>query len=96
MRAAYWRTGRPLQTLSYDPLEIRPIGPNQSIVDGQYILTGGGVPNRTGCSQPSGCALAQAGEWCTIIRPKARQVWNSNSPCPQKKVRAPSRPTRAR
>lgn len=48
MRAGYWRTGRPLQTLSYDHLEIRPIGPNQAIVTGQYILTGGGVPNRSG------------------------------------------------
>ena len=48
MRAGYWRTGRPLQTLSYDHLEIRPIGPNQAIVTGQYILTGAGMPNRTG------------------------------------------------
>ena len=48
MRAGYWKTGRPLQTLSYDHLEIRPIGPNQAIVTGQYILTGAGVPNRTG------------------------------------------------
>lgn len=48
MRAGYWRTGRPLQTLTYDHLEIRPIGPNQAIATGQYILTGGGVPNRTG------------------------------------------------
>jgi hypothetical protein len=48
MRAGYWRTGRPLQTLSYDHLEIRPIGPSQAIVTGQYILTGAGMPNRTG------------------------------------------------
>jgi ketosteroid isomerase-like protein len=48
MRAGYWRTGRPLQTLSFDHLEIRPIGPNQAIVTGQYILTGGGLTNRTG------------------------------------------------
>jgi ketosteroid isomerase-like protein len=48
MRAGYWRTGRPLQTLSFDRLEIRPIGPNQAIVTGQYILTGGGLTNRTG------------------------------------------------
>ena len=48
MRAGFWRTGRPLQTLSYDHLEIRPIGPDQAIATGQYILTGGGVPNRTG------------------------------------------------
>ncbi len=48
MRAGYWKTGRPLQMLSYDHLEIRPIGPNQAIVTGQYILTGAGVPSRTG------------------------------------------------
>jgi ketosteroid isomerase-like protein len=48
MRAGYWRTGRPLQTLTYDHLEIRPIGPNQAIVTGQYILVGEGVSNRSG------------------------------------------------
>ena len=48
MRAGFWRTGRPLQMLSYDHLEIRPIGPDQAIATGQYILTGGGRPNRTG------------------------------------------------
>jgi ketosteroid isomerase-like protein len=48
MRGGFWRTGRPAQTLTYDHLEIRPIGPNQAIVTGQYILTGAGLPNRTG------------------------------------------------
>ena len=48
MRAGFWRTGRPAQTLSYDHLEIRSIGPNQAIVTGQYILTGSAIPNRTG------------------------------------------------
>lgn len=48
MRAGFWRTGRPLQALSYDHLEIRPIGPDQAIATGQYILTGGGSPDRTG------------------------------------------------
>jgi uncharacterized protein (TIGR02246 family) len=48
MRAGFWRTGRPIQRLSYDHLEIRPIGPDQAIVTGQYILTGGGRPDRTG------------------------------------------------
>lgn len=48
MRAGFWRTGRPLQMLSYDHLEIRPIGPDQAIATGQYILTGGGRPDRTG------------------------------------------------
>ena len=48
MRAGFWRTGRPIQVLSYDHLEIRPIGPDQAVVTGQYILTGGGRPDRTG------------------------------------------------
>ena len=48
MRAGFWKAGRPAQTLSYDHLEIRPIGPSQAIVTGQYILTGAGLPNRTG------------------------------------------------
>ena len=48
MRAGFWRTGRPIQTLGYDHLEVRPIGPDQAIVTGQYILTGGARPDRTG------------------------------------------------
>jgi ketosteroid isomerase-like protein len=48
MRAGFWKTGRPAQVLRYDHLEIRPIGPSQAIVTGQYILTGAGLPNRTG------------------------------------------------
>ena len=48
MRAGFWRTGRPQQMLSYDHLEIRPIGPDQAIATGRYILTGGGRPDRTG------------------------------------------------
>ncbi|HKN58674.1 MAG TPA: nuclear transport factor 2 family protein [Gemmatimonadaceae bacterium] len=48
MRAGFWHTGRPVQLLSYDNLEIRPIGPDQAIVTGRYILTGGGQADRTG------------------------------------------------
>jgi ketosteroid isomerase-like protein len=48
MRGGYWRTGKPLQMLTYDHLEIRPIGPSQAVVTGQYILSGGGRPVRTG------------------------------------------------
>ena len=48
MRGGFWRTGRPLQSLSYDNLEIRPIGPDQAVATGRYILTGAGRPDRTG------------------------------------------------
>ena len=61
MRSGFWRTGRPLQSLSYDHLEIRPIGPDQAIATGQYILTGGGRPNRTG--------------WFTTIWVRTAQGW---------------------
>ena len=48
MRAGYWRTGRPLQVLHYEHLEIRPLGPDNALATGQYVLTGGGRPDRTG------------------------------------------------
>ena len=48
MREGFWKTGRPLQQLSYDHLEIRPLGPDHALATGQYILTGGGLPDRTG------------------------------------------------
>src|ERR1700716_434407 len=39
MRASFWKTGRPVQVLSYDHLEIRPLGANDALVTGQYILS---------------------------------------------------------
>jgi uncharacterized protein (TIGR02246 family) len=48
MRAGFWKTGRPAQQLHYEHLEIRPMGPDNALVTGQYVLTGGGLPNRTG------------------------------------------------
>lgn len=48
MRAGFWRTGRPLQQLHYEHLEIRPLGPDHALVTGQYVLRGAGRPDRTG------------------------------------------------
>jgi uncharacterized protein (TIGR02246 family) len=48
MRAGFWKTGRPLQALHYEHLEIRPLGPDHALVTGQYVLSGGGRPDRTG------------------------------------------------
>lgn len=48
MRDGFWKTGRPVQSLSYDNLEIRPLGGDHALATGRYILTGGGVPERTG------------------------------------------------
>jgi uncharacterized protein (TIGR02246 family) len=48
MRAGYWKTGRPAQALHYEHLEIRALGPDQALATGQYVLSGGGRPDRTG------------------------------------------------
>jgi ketosteroid isomerase-like protein len=48
MRGGFWRTGRPIQNLHFEHLEIRPLGPDHALVTGQYVLTGAGRPNRTG------------------------------------------------
>jgi ketosteroid isomerase-like protein len=48
MRAGFWKNGRPAQVLNYDHLEIRPLGANDALATGQYILSGNGLPERTG------------------------------------------------
>lgn len=48
MRAGFWSTGRPIQALHFEHLEIRPLGPDHALATGQYVLTGAGRPNRTG------------------------------------------------
>ena len=48
MREGFWRTGRPLQQLRYEHLAVRPLGREHALVTGQYVLSGGGHPDRTG------------------------------------------------
>jgi ketosteroid isomerase-like protein len=48
MRAGFWKTGRPTQVLSFDHLEVRPLGRNHALATGQFILSGNGLPQRTG------------------------------------------------
>jgi ketosteroid isomerase-like protein len=48
MREGFWKSGRPLQQLRYDHLEIRPLGGDHALATGQYILSGAGMPDRTG------------------------------------------------
>jgi uncharacterized protein (TIGR02246 family) len=48
MRAGYWKTGRPIQVLHYEHLEIRPLGADHALATGQYVLSGGGRPDKTG------------------------------------------------
>jgi ketosteroid isomerase-like protein len=48
MRAGFWRTGRPLQVLRYEHLEIKPLGRDYALATGQYVLSGADRPDRTG------------------------------------------------
>ncbi len=48
MRNGFWKTGRPLQQLRYEHVTVRMLGKANALVNGQFILTGGGRPDRTG------------------------------------------------
>jgi uncharacterized protein (TIGR02246 family) len=48
MRAGFWRSGRPAQTLRYQNIRIRMLGPDYALVNGEFVLSGGDRPERTG------------------------------------------------
>ena len=61
MRAGFWKNGRPAQVLRYEHLEIRQLGRDNALATGQYILSGGGRPDRSG--------------WFTTIWQRTLQGW---------------------
>jgi uncharacterized protein (TIGR02246 family) len=61
MRQGFWRTGRPAQTLRYEHVDVRPLGPGSALVTGEYVLSGGGRPERTG--------------WFTTVWARTREGW---------------------
>jgi len=48
MRAGFWRSGRPAQTLAYRNIRVRMLGEDYALVNGEFVLTGGDRPERTG------------------------------------------------
>jgi ketosteroid isomerase-like protein len=48
MRQGFWKTGRPLQQLHYEHVEVRKLGADYALVTGEYVLTGADTPERTG------------------------------------------------
>jgi ketosteroid isomerase-like protein len=48
MRQGFWRTGRPLQMLRYEHLDVRMMGADHALATGQYVLSGADRPDRTG------------------------------------------------
>lgn len=61
MREGFWRTGRPLQQLHYEHVDVRMLGSDHALVTGQYVLTGGGHPDRTG--------------WFTTVWTRTEEGW---------------------
>jgi len=48
MRHGFWKNGRPAQQLRYEHLAVRMLGDFDALVTGQYVLSGGGLPDRSG------------------------------------------------
>lgn len=61
MLRGFWKTGRPLQRLRYEHVDVRMLGKNHALVTGQFVLTGGGRPDRTG--------------WFTTVWAKTGRGW---------------------
>jgi len=61
MKNGFWKTGRPIQQLRYEHLEITMLGKNNALVTGQFILSGADRPDRTG--------------WFTTVWTKLKLGW---------------------
>jgi len=61
MKNGFWKTGRPLQVLRYESVTVTMLGKKNALVTGQYVLTGGGHPDRTG--------------WFTTVWVKTNDGW---------------------
>jgi len=48
MKQGFWKSGRPLQQLHYEHVEVRMLGDDHALVTGEFVLTGGDRPQRTG------------------------------------------------
>lgn len=66
MKRGFWRTGRPLQQLHYENVEVRPLGMHHALVTGRFVLTGGERPERKGVF--SSVWTDESGEW--------RMIWD--------------------
>jgi uncharacterized protein (TIGR02246 family) len=61
MKKGFWKTGKPLQKLRYEHVNVRMLGKDHALVTGQYVLSGADRPDRTG--------------WWTTIWSKTPKGW---------------------
>jgi uncharacterized protein (TIGR02246 family) len=45
---SFWRDGKPKQQLSFDRIEVRPLGDRHALSTGHFLLTGGGEADKSG------------------------------------------------
>ena len=45
---SFWRDGKPKQQLSFDHIDVRPLGDRHALVTGHFLLSGGGEADRSG------------------------------------------------
>jgi uncharacterized protein (TIGR02246 family) len=45
---SFWRDGKPKQQLSFDRIQVRPLGDRHALSTGHFVLTGGGEMDRSG------------------------------------------------
>ncbi|HEX8176179.1 MAG TPA: nuclear transport factor 2 family protein [Pyrinomonadaceae bacterium] len=61
MRNGFWKTGRPVQNLRYEHVVVRMLGKDNALVTGQFVLSGGERPDRTG--------------WFTTVWTRTKDGW---------------------
>jgi uncharacterized protein (TIGR02246 family) len=61
MRNGFWKTGRPVQNLRYEHVVVRMLGKDNALVTGQFVLSGGERPDRTG--------------WFTTVWTRTKEGW---------------------
>ena len=57
----YFVDGKPKQTLRFEQIAIRRLGPDAALETGRFVLTGGGAPDQTG--------------WFTLVWVRTSQGW---------------------
>lgn len=60
---AYFRDGRPKQTLSFDQVTVRPLGRDAALETGRFLLSGGGEPDQSG--------------WFTLVWVRTAEGWRA-------------------
>ena len=61
LRKAFFRDGKPIQSLRFEQVTVRPLGTEHALVVGHFILSGGGEAEKSG--------------WFSTIWERRREGW---------------------